>query len=277
MSSLRSLFTVTALLISTGLAAQTSRSGGYYKSIGNSWLGGTASINAALSTSITSTSLLATTRRARASLTGYVDARILQNTLRAAQLDFTAQNTVTSSTVMAPTQSATASFRLKLAGFTVWDRSVTTTGDLGGIPQRTYNLFPADVRAPVPVGPFTVTLGGNAGITLGAGALVILPTTAPEVRLMLSANTAAIGRAYVSVGVLGFGAGVELQARFAEQRLTVSLIANFVSGLSGMCGYEIQAMSLRLIAFLEALWTRVYSTTLTSWGSGWAGFDLLNL
>ena len=85
---------------------------------------------------------------------------------------------------------------------------------------------------------------------------MILPTTSPEVRLLLSGTTAVIASAHVAVGVLGFYAGLELQGRFAEQRLTVSLIGNALSGLSGMCDYQIQAISLRLIAYLEAFWTR---------------------
>jgi hypothetical protein len=65
--------------------------------------------------------------------------------------------------------------------------------------------------------------------------------------------------------------------RRAEQRLTVGLVANALTGLSGVCSYQMQSISLRLIAFLEAFWTRVYSTTLTSWGSGWVSRDFLNL
>lgn len=273
---LRTVAVVAALLASSTLTAQYSRSGAYSRSIGNSWLGGSVSVTAALNTSTTGT-VLSTTRTANANLTAAVDASVLTRTLRAAQLSCNASNTVTQSNVMAPSQRATAGFRLQLAGYTVWDRSVTTTGDLGGIPARTYNLFPQDVSAPVAVGPFTIRLGGNAGVTLGAGAGVILPTTAPEVRLFLSGNTAVVGRAHVSVGAVGFYAGLELQARFAEQRLTVSLIANALSGLSGMCSYQIQAINLRLVAFLEAFWTRVYSTTLVNWSAGLVSRDLLNL
>ena len=275
-TNLRPVFAAAALLISSSLAAQYSRSGSYYKSIGNSWLGGSVSVNAALSTT---TSILpnSTTRRGNASLTAAVDGSVLTFGFRAAELTLSARNSVATGAIIGPPQSATASFRLRLAGFNVHDRSVTTTGDLGGIPARTYSLFPSDVHADVGVGPFTVRLGGNAGVTLGAGAVVILPTTTPEVRFMLSGTTAVLGHANVSVGVSGFRAGVELQARFAEQRLTVSLIANALSGLSGMCDYQIQAMSLRLIAYLETFWFRPYSTTLVSWASGYIGRDLLNL
>ncbi len=275
-TNLRPVFAAAAVLVSSSLAAQYSRSGSYVRSIGNSWLGGRVSVSAALSTT-TSILTTSTTRTSNASLTAAVDGNVLTHGFRAAQLTFSARNSVRIGVGFGAPQSATASFRLQLAGYNVWDRSVTTTGDLGGIPARTYSLFPSDVHADVGVGPFTVRLGGNAGVTLGAGAVVILPTTTPEVRLMLSGTTAVLGRANVSVGVSGFRAGVELQARFAEQRLTVSLIANALSGLSGMCDYQIQAMSLRLIAYLEAFWTRVYSTTLASWASGFVGRDLLNL
>jgi len=275
--NLRTVTVAAALLITSTLSAQYARSGSYSRSIGNSWLGGSVSVTASLNTTTTSTTL-STTRTANANLTAAVDANVLTHRFRAAQLTCNASNRVTQSNVVAnPSQSASARFRLQLAGYTVWDRSVTTTGDLGGIPSRTYNLFPSDVSAPVGVGPFTITLAGNAGVTLGAGANIILPTTAPEVRLLLSGTTAVVGRARVSVGALGFAAGVELQARFAEQRLTVSLIVNALTGLRGMCDYQIQAISLRLIAYLEAFWTRVYSTTLVSWGSGFVGRDLLNL
>src|SRR5690606_17385832 len=170
---------------------------------------------------------------------------------------------------------AQASCRLKLAMITVWDRSARTTGDLGGISPRTYNLFPVDPTAAVGVGPFTVTLRGNAGVTLGAGAMVVLPTTTPEVRLVGSANTAVVTRASVAVGVSGFNAGVELQGRFAETRLTASLVANVLSGLSGSVSLTVPGITLKLIALLEALWVRVYSTTLTGWGAGGYGGHLL--
>ncbi|MBK8098111.1 MAG: hypothetical protein IPK26_13450 [Planctomycetes bacterium] len=269
---------VAAALLTTSLTAQYSRSGSYVRSIGNSWLGGSVNVSASLTTTTTtSTRTFATTRAANANLTANVNASVLTRSLNAARLTCIASNRVTTSQLTPTTQSANAAFRLQLAGYTVWDRSVTTTGSLGGIPARTYNLFPTDPSAPVGVGPFTITLSGNAGVTLGAGASVILPTTAPEVRLLLSGNTAIVGRARVSVGAVGFYAGLELQARFAEQRLTVSLIVNALNGLSGMCDYQIQAISLRLIAYLEAFWTRVYSTTLVSWGSGYVGRDLLNL
>jgi hypothetical protein len=274
--SLRNVF-VAAALLTTTLTAQYSRTGSYSRSIGNSWLGGSVSVTAALNTSTTSTAF-SVTRSGAANLTAAVDASVLTARFRAAQLTCNASNRVTQYTVMAGTQqNATAGLRLQLAGYTVWDRSVVTSGDLGGIPTRTYNLFPQDVSAPVGVGPFTIRLAGNAGVTLGAGAGVVLPTTTPEVRLLLSGTTAVVGRARVSVGAVGFYAGLELQARFAEQRLTVSVIANALTGLRGMCDYQIQAISLRLIAYLEAFWTRVYSTTLVSWGSGFVGRDLLNL
>ena len=266
-----------ALVVTSTLTAQYSRTGSYSRAIGNSWLGGNVSITAGLNTTTTSNAF-STTRAGNASLTAAADAKVLTYQFRAAQLTLSARNAVTQyySTTMT-NQNATGSLRLQLAGYNVWDRSVASTGDLGGIPARTYNLFPQDVSAPVGVGPFTIHLGGNAGVTLGAGAMVIFPTTTPEVRLMLSGTTAVVGRAHVSVGAVGFYAGLELQARFAEQRLTVSLIANALNGLSGMCSYEIRAISLRLIAYLEAFWTRVYSTTLTSWGSTPVTRDLLNL
>ncbi len=275
-TNLRPVFAAAAVLVSSSLAAQYSRSGSYSRSVGNSWLGGRVSVNSALSTT-TSTLSTSTTRAANGSLNASVDGYVLGFSLRAAQVTFSARNSVRTGIGFGAPQSATASYRLQLAGYNVSDRSVTTTGNLGGIPERTYTLFPSDVHADVGVGPFTVSLGGNAGATLGGGAMVILPTTSPEVRFVLSGTTAVIARAHVSVGVSGFRAGVELQGRFAEQRLTVSLIANALSGLSGMCDYQIQAISLRLIAYLEVLWRRVYSTTLVSWGSGFVGTDLLNL
>jgi hypothetical protein len=273
----RPLFAAAALLISTSLTAQASRTGGYSRSIGNSWLGGSVSVNTALSTSTSSRTAGTTTRTGRASLNAAATASVLTYNWTAARLDFAAMNTVTESVATLPRQSASGTFRVVLAGYTVSDRSVTTTGNLGGIPERTYNLFPSDVSAGVGVGPFTIRVSGNAGVTLGTGAMVILPTTTPEVRFLLSGSAAVLARASVAVGAAGFYAGLELRGRFAEQRLTVGLTANVFNGLSGSCYYELQGMSLRLVAYLEALWQRVYSTTLTSWSSGWVAYDLLNL
>lgn len=267
-TNLRSL-TVAGVLLLASTAAAQSRSNYFFRSIGNSWLGGAVFTSASLSTA----SWLGGSS-GDASLYLGADANVLRYTRSVAQLDLTAHNDVTG--YRTPVQNAYATFRLRLAGYTVWDRSVRTTGDLGGISPRTYTLFPSDPMATVPVGPFTVTLRGNAGVTLGAGAWGILPTNTPEVRLVASGNTAAIARASVAIGVGGFNAGVELQGRFAECRLTANLIASAISGLSGYVNFQLQAISLRLVAFLEAFWTRVYSTTLTSWGSGYVNYNLIS-
>ncbi|MEZ5966836.1 MAG: hypothetical protein R3F56_23555 [Planctomycetota bacterium] len=257
-------------------AQNQSRSGSYFRSIGNSWLGGSLSAAAGMSTSSSTRNASATVRTANTSFNAAVDASVLTVGLRAAQLDVTSNNTVTTGSTGA-LGGGSASLRLRLAGQTVWDRSVNTTGSLGGIPTTTYNALPTDARITISVGPFAVRLAGNGGVTMGAGATVGLSPTTPEVRLMMSFTTAFVARAHVALGVAGFYAGVELQGRFAEQRLTHSTVANASTGLSGVCSLEVQAMSLRLIAYLEALGFRAYSTTLTSWGSGWLTRDLLNL
>lgn len=263
-SILNASFTAAALLFASALEAQTP----YYRSIGNRWLGGALYAAAGYSTTNT-----LTTRSAAASLQIGADVNILTYTRAAADVRLSASNTLTGSWRY-PTQSASASFRLQLAGYTVWNRSVSTTGDLGGISPRTYNLFPVSPRVSVPVGPFSVTLSGNAGVTLGGGAMVVLPATSVEARLLASGTTSVIARAAVAVGVAGFGAGIELNGRFAETRLTAGIVAS-LSGLSGSCSFEVQAIRLRLVAFLTALYQRVYSTTLTSWGSGWVSRNLL--
>jgi hypothetical protein len=94
------------------------------------------SVNAALNTTTSTRSVLSTIRTPNASLTAAVDASVLTYGFRGAQLTCTANNSVTSSSVTMPTQRATATFHLQLAGNNVWDRSVTSTGDLGGIPRQ---------------------------------------------------------------------------------------------------------------------------------------------
>jgi hypothetical protein len=275
-ATLRNAFVLPALLVS-GLAAQSS---GYaFWSLGNRWLG--ADVYATASVSRTSSALGMTTADARAYVN--IDGKLLTAVRTIAQFDAAAHNERGYVWVNQGgfytrqfQQRASASLRIKLAGVTVWDRSVTTTGDLGGIPQRTLNLFPVDPRADVGIGPFTVTLAGNVGVTFGAGAIVTLPTNDAAVGLLASANTAALGRASVAVGVLGFGAGVELQGRFAETRLTGGVNASS-NGLSGFMSIELRAVSLRLIAFLTAAGFRVYSTTLTSWGTPAQVVDLISL
>lgn len=267
--SRRSLGLCLAVLLAGSAAAQ-SRSNTFFRTIGNTWLGGSIYVAASMSAS-----RVGNTSTAGANFYANVDAHVLRFTKSIAEVDVRAQNAVTNHPYAPPTQNAQASCRLKLAMITVWDRSARTTGDLGGISPRTYNLFPVDPTAAVGVGPFTVTLRGNAGVTLGAGAMVVLPTTTPEVRLVGSANTAVVTRASVAVGVSGFNAGVELQGRFAETRLTASLVANVLSGLSGSVSLTVQGITLKLIAFLEAFWVRVYSTTLTSWSAGGYWVNLL--
>ena len=274
--NLRDAF-VAALVVTSTLTAQFSKTGTFSRGIGNRWLGGNVSITAALNTTTASGAAMTTTRTANASVTAAADADILTFRLRAAELTASASNSVRQSNFTAPQQRATATFRLTLAGRIVLDRSATSTGNLGGIPATTFNLFPQDVSVPVPVGPFTIRLGGNAGVTLQAAALVIFPTTAPEVGLTLSGNSAVVGRAFVSVGALGFAAGLELRGTFAEQRLLFSLIANALNGLSGISSYDLRAISLQLVAFLEAFGVRVHTNTLTRWGSAAVSLPLLNL
>ena len=73
--NLRDAF-VAALVVTSTLTAQFSKTGTFSRGIGNRWLGGNVSITAALNTTTTGT-VLSTTRTANASVTAAVDADIL--------------------------------------------------------------------------------------------------------------------------------------------------------------------------------------------------------
>src|SRR5690606_32967076 len=194
-------------------------SGSFSKSIGNSYLGGSVSASASLSAS---TSLSGSAADAAVNLG--VHASVLTHSLTVAQLDFNAHNDISrqfqsiGGGFFRPftVQTARASLRLKFAGIQV-DRSLTATGNLGGIPVQTIQLFPQDVAGDIPaILGITVRLSGNAGITFGAGANVILPTGVAEVRPAVSAQTAVVARARVAAVFKPFGvsiAGVGVEVR----------------------------------------------------------------
>lgn len=284
-TSIRPLFAASVVLIASSLAAQ-SRSGSFYKSIGNSYLGGVVYSSASLS---------ATSTISRSAADGSVylgaDANVLGHTLAVAQLDLNAHNDITRTLVSnggiffrpVTVQTARASFRLKFAGIEVANRSVTTTGDLGGIPLRTQNLFAQDVTATVPlILGISVRLGGNAGVRFGAGANVILPAGVAEVRPAVSATAAAVGRAHVALvfnpgGISIAGVGVEVRGTFADTRITGGVTASVTNGLSGFVNFQMRAINLVLVVFGELFGFRRDLRELTNWSFGFVNQDLISI
>lgn len=276
--NLRPLFTASLALFAAGLAAQTSRSGSYSKSIGNMYLGGAVFAHGSVSTSST---LFRRTGDARVYLRA--DGAVLTHQRMALELDMNAHNETTLQSIGGGSgQSARASFRLMLAGIEVANRSVTTTGDLGGIPERTYNLSPTDLTADIYITlGVSLRLAGNAGVRFGAGANVILPTTVAEVRPTVSSNAAVVARARLALvlSVLGYAvaqAGFELHGTFAETRVMGSLVASATNGLSGFVNFKMRAISLLLQVYGQILGFR-RTREVTNWSFGSIDQDILSI
>jgi hypothetical protein len=163
-------------------------------------------------------------------------------------------------------QTRTGVFRIEVLGYPVVNRSIVNSSTFASWSQ-TFNLFGTNgVSASVPVGPVSVSLRGNAGCGMGASGNFLLPAATSRVAVTGAANAYAFADARVGVGIPGFGLGVGLQGRVAQQSLNFSVAADGLSGLSGSATYTLNAITLRLYAWAQALYT--WTTNLTSWSTG---------
>jgi hypothetical protein len=142
-------------------------------------------------------------------------------------------------------------YQLRLAGKVVAGKSFTKTTSFPRF-KKYVSLFPKDISEPIPVGPFTLTLGGNAGVGVEASGFALM-TNNPAVGVSARAYAYGQGRAKAQFGIWGFAVGARLDARLAEQTVSVNLWAN-KSGIRGSFTYVMQALTLRLKAYAYAAW-----------------------
>lgn len=253
-----------ALLFASGASAQfvlfpttvTTQRVAYDGSLGNSWLGGRVHAHATLET-----------RRGWQFEQGLIDLNLNGHV-----------NLLTRSTEVVEVaanlrnkqewgvQTRTGSFRVEVLGFSYVNQSFTNDSQFA---QRTwsFNVFPVAPSASVPLGPFSITLRGNAGASLSTGANFNLPAATPSVTLAGSARGYASANASVGIGIPGFEVGVGIDGRICDQTLAIWATANARTGISGAATYTLEAIALRLYAYARALFY-TYSTTLTNWSAG---------
>lgn len=250
-------------IITPSLPSVENRVGNYDRGIGNSYLGGSvhAYVNMVRQKSGTYELGFA---NAEFRATGSV----LQHSLELAEIYGVASNIENNGV-----QSRSGQFRVEVLGYPVINGSFTNSSTFAQA-TSTYNLFPGNgVSVSVPVGPVSVTIGGNAGCGFTRGANWLLPAGSSDVGLNASASAYAFAHASVSFGIPGFNVGVGLQGNILQQTLSGSINASPVWGLSGHFGYTLNPITLSLYAWATALYT--WTTTLCSWSATSVSFNLV--
>ena len=231
------------------------RSNSYSKTIGNTWLGGTVYAYAGMVRQKSGGYELG---QASAEFRG--TANVLKQTKEVVEIVGYATNVMNNGV-----QTRSGQFRVEMLGYSILNSSFTNTSTFAAA-NYTYSLFPSAVSVSVPVGPVSVTIGGNAGCGFGRSANWLLPAASSTVGINAQANAYAFVNASVSFGIPGFNVGVGLQGKVLEQSLNVNLSASGLWGLSGGATYSLKAITLSLYAWATALWT--WDTTLCSWSAG---------
>lgn len=244
------------------LPSVQSRANSYDRSIGNSWLGGNVHAYANMLRQKNGTYELGF---ANVELQG--GARVLNASKEVFEIVGQASNVMNNGV-----QTRSGSYRVELLGVTVLSQSFTNSSTFAA-QSYNFSLFPSNISVSVPVGPVSVTIGGNAGCGASRSANWLLPAATSNVGLNASGSAYAFANASVSFGIPGFNVGVGLQGKILEQTLSANLQASPVWGLSGGVTYTLKAISLQLYAWATALWT--WTTNLCSWSSGQIAITLI--
>lgn len=237
------------------LPSVQSRFGNYDAGIGNSYLGGSVHAYAGIVRQKSGTYELGNaTAEFRAT------ANLLRMSAEVAEIVGTAANVMNNGV-----QTRSGSFRIEVLGYAVVNSSFTNSSTFAAA-NSTFNLIPGGVSYPIPVGPVTVTIAGNAGCGFSRSANWLLPAATATIGLNASAGAYAFADAHVGVGIPGFGLGVGIRGHVLEQTLAANCNASAVWGLSGGVTYNLQPISIQLYAWAQAIYT--WTTTLTSWSAG---------
>ncbi len=232
------------------------KNGGYDKSIGNSWLGGSVHTYVGMVRQKSGTYELG---YATAEFRGA--ANVLNHSVEVAEIVGLASNVMNNGV-----QNRSGSFRVDVLGYSVVNQSFQNNSTFAAS-TSTFNLLgPSGVSASVPCGPISVTISGNAGCSFSRSANWLLPAATSTVGLNASGSAWAFANASVSFGIPGFNVGVGLQGKILEQTLGINLSSSGLWGLSGGASYTLKAITLQLYAWATALWT--WTTNLCSWTAG---------
>lgn len=238
------------------LPAVEYRNGGYDKSIGNGWLGGSVHTYVGMVRQKSGTYELG---YATAEFRGA--ASVLNHSVEVAEIVGIASNVMNNGV-----QNRSGSFRVDVLGYPLINSSFTNNSTFGAA-TSTFNLLgPNGVSASVPCGPVSVTISGNAGCSFTRSANWLLPAATSTVGLNATGSAWAFANASVSFGIPGFNIGVGLQGKILEQTLGINLSSSGLWGLSGGATYTLKAITLQLYAWATAIWT--WSTPLCSWSAG---------
>lgn len=244
------------------LPSVQSRSNSYYKSIGNTWLGGNVYAYVGMVRQKSGTYELG---QASAEFRG--TANVLKQSKEVVEIVGYAMNVMNNGV-----QTRSGQFRVEMLGYSILNSSFSNSSTFAAA-NYSYSLFPNAISVSVPVGPISVTIGGNAGCGFGRSANWLLPASQATVGINAQANAYAFVNASVSFGIPGFNVGVGLQGKVLEQSLNVNLSASGLWGLSGGATYTLKAITLNLYAWATALWT--WTTNLCSWSAGQISLTLL--
>jgi len=264
---------VLAHALAGGLAAQcgTNLGNPYSRLFGNSWMGGYVRAGADVDSD-----RYTTYDQVELNLGLLASVKLLQHNLDVLDLGYRAYHMASkTSTFHFPSDN----LRVRFIGLTFWNgsalrlpNSTTALYPAVGIPLE---VFPVDPEYPIPVGPFVLTIRGNAGVIVYFGGSVTMPPSEPRAILDPYAGCYLFGRAGVGVGVPGFNAGVELEGRFANQTVYGRLQADArTCSFSSSLNYTLTAIRLKLKAYVDAFWTRIASTTLIDWSAGSLSWSL---
>ena len=238
------------------------RTNSYDRSIGNSWLGGSVHAYANMLRQKYGTYEIGF---ANAELRGV--AKVLNFSKEVFEVLGQASNETSNGV-----QTRSGSYRIEVLGYSIVDQSFTNSSTFATA-NYSFNLFPSNLSVSVPVGPISVTIGGNAGCGASRSANWLLPAATATVGLNATASAYAFANASVSFGIPGFNVGVGLQGKILEQTLNANLSASGLWGLSGGVTYTLKAISLQLYAWATALHT--WTTNLCSWSTGQISIPLI--
>ncbi|MBL9075876.1 MAG: hypothetical protein JNL08_00145 [Planctomycetes bacterium] len=240
-----------------------SRAGGYDRSIGNDWLGGSVHAYAGMVRQKQGTYELG-----HAAVEFRATAKVLKQGLEVAEVVGSLMNVMNNGV-----QNRSGYCRFDVLGWSIYNGSFQNNSTFASATSL-FNLFGSSgVSASVPVGPVSVSLSGNAGCGFSRSANWLLPAATASVGANATASAHAFANAQVGIGIPGFGLGVGLQGKILEQSLTANLNANANWGLSGGCSYTLKGITLTLYAWAQAIWT--WTTNLCSWSSGQVVLNLI--
>jgi hypothetical protein len=275
----RKTLSATAILLTalfaapTGLNAQTAQRSGYDSlNPGNEWMGGSVFAGASLyaNRALRDGISFRTNDTAAATMSMHASVRFLQRAPVQLAYGLISANSRNYGTIPHDGR-----FQLYVRGLTERSQRFTTAGTHSFLSfYRTFDLFPTDPTVSISVSGVPVTVRGNVGV--GVAASGSLSLTGPgRAGFGGQGQVWGYGRVSAQAGWSWFGAGVNLNATFANTRLNPSVAADarnplFSGGpaaptVSGRVAMTIQAITLKLDVWVAFVYR--YTRNLVNWSS----------